>query len=74
VHVPAGLRRPAAAAKPSRPGRNGFSIKAGQTKTVKVPLTKTGKGLMRKRKRPSAFLNVRLTSKRAVSKRLTLRG
>jgi hypothetical protein len=32
-------------------GKTRFRIKAGQTKTVKVPLTKAGKRLMRKRKR-----------------------
>lgn len=54
-------------------GKTGFRIKAGQTKTVKVPLTKAGKRLMRKRKRRQVFLNVTLKSERVVSKRITLR-
>jgi hypothetical protein len=54
-------------------GKTRFRMKAGQTKTVKVPLTRAGKRLMRRRKRPRAFLNVSLTSERVVSKRITLR-
>jgi hypothetical protein len=55
-------------------GKTRFRIKAGQTKTVKVPLTRAGKRLVRKRKRLSVFLNVRLHSGRVVSKRISLRG
>jgi hypothetical protein len=55
-------------------GKTRFRIEAGQTKTVKVPLTKAGKRLMRNRKRRSVFLNVKLSSGQVVSKRITLRG
>jgi hypothetical protein len=54
-------------------GKARFRIEAGQTKTVKVPLTKAGKRLMRKRKRRRVFLNVTLESERVVSKRIALR-
>ena len=55
-------------------GKKRFSIKAGQTKTVEVPLTKAGKRLMRKRKRRRVFLNVKLSAGQVVSKRIALRG
>jgi hypothetical protein len=54
-------------------GKRRFSIKAGQTKTVKVPLTKAGRRLMRKRRRHRVFLIVKLSSGQVVSKRITLR-
>jgi hypothetical protein len=55
-------------------GKTRFRIEAGQTKTVKVPLTKAGKRLMSERKRHSVFLNAKLSSGQVVSKRITLRG
>ena len=55
-------------------GKKRFSIKAGQTKTVEVPLTKAGKRLMRKRKPRRVFLNVKLSAGQVVSKRIALRG
>jgi hypothetical protein len=54
-------------------GKTRFRVEAGKTKMVKVPLTKAGKRLMRKRKRRRVFLNVRLTSGQVVSKRIALR-
>lgn len=54
-------------------GRVRFSIPAGKTKQIKVRLTKAGKRLLGKRKRARVFVNVTLSSKRVVSKRIVLR-
>ncbi len=54
-------------------GKARYRSKAGKTKTVKVPLTRAGKRLMRKHNRRRVFLNVRLEGGRVVSKRISLR-
>jgi hypothetical protein len=54
-------------------GKARIRIKAGRKKTVKVPLTRAGKRLMRRRARRRVYANMKLRSQPALSKRITLR-